>query len=104
MGGLPSYIELYPDRQSTQHVLLPCTFVPSSDFAFQLPFFDQYAQSTSVWSADGKRLVYGADSSGYRSNGSGQGEHVLVLDADGQASAAVAANGGAAVWSPPRAR
>jgi Tol biopolymer transport system component len=80
------------------------TFVPSSDFAFQLPFFDQYAQSTSVWSADGKRLVYGADSSGDRSNGSGQGEHVVVLDADGQASAAVAANGGAAVWSPPRAR
>ena len=48
-------------------------FVPSSDFGFQLPFFDQYAQSTSIWSADSKRLVYGADSGADRTNGSGQG-------------------------------
>jgi len=76
-------------------------FVPSGDFGFQLPFFDQYAQSTSVWSADSKRLVYGADSGGDRSNGSGQGERVMVLDADGVAPAAVVASGGMAVWSPP---
>jgi TolB protein len=77
-------------------------FVPSSDFGFQLPFFDQYAQSTSVWSADSKRLVYGADSGADRSNGSGQGERVVVLDADGLTSAVAVANGGLAVWSPPR--
>jgi len=78
------------------------SFVPSSDFAFQLPFFDQYAQSTSIWSADGKRLVYGADSGADRSNGSGQGERVVVLDADGLTQALAVANGGLAVWSPPR--
>jgi len=78
------------------------SFVPSSDFAFQLPFFDQYAQSTSIWSADSKRLVYGADSSADRSNGSSQGEKVVVLDADGLTQAAAVANGGLAVWSPPR--
>jgi TolB protein len=78
------------------------SFVPSSDFGFQLPFFDQYAQSTSVWSADSKRLVYGADSSADRSNGSSQGEKVVVLDADGLTQAAAVANGGLAVWSPPR--
>src|SRR5207253_8198146 len=36
------------------------SFVPSSDFTFQLPFFDQYAQSSSVWSADGRNLQYSA--------------------------------------------
>ncbi len=77
------------------------SFVPSSDFGFQLPFFDQYAQSTSVWSADSKRLVYGADSGADRTNGSGQGERVVVQDADGLSQAAPVANGGLAVWSPP---
>jgi TolB protein len=76
-------------------------FLPSSDFAFQLPFFDQYAQSSSVWSADGKRLIYGADTTDDRSNGSGQRERVVVLDADGVTPAAAIADGGAAVWSPP---
>ncbi len=76
-------------------------FVPSSDFGFQLPFFDQYAQSTSIWSADSKRLVYGADSGADRTNGSGQGERVVVLDADGLTQPAAVANGGLAVWSPP---
>ena len=77
-------------------------FLPSSDFAFQLPFFDQYAQSTSVWSADSKRLVYGAASGDDRSNGSGQRERVVVLDADGLTPAAAVADGGAGVWSPPK--
>jgi len=76
------------------------SFVPSSDFAFQLPFFDQYAQSTSVWSADSKRLVYGADSSADRSNGSAQGERIVVLDADGLTQGSAVANGSLAVWSP----
>jgi TolB protein len=78
------------------------SFLPSSDFAFQLPFFDQYAQSTSIWSADSKRLVYGAESGSDRSDGTGQGERVVVLDADGLTSAAAVANGGVAVWSPPK--
>ena len=77
------------------------SFVPSSDFGFQLPFFDQYAQSTSVWSADSKRLVYGADSGADRTNGSGQGERVVVQDADGLTQPAAVATGGLAVWSPP---
>ena len=77
-------------------------FLPSSDFAFQLPFFDQYAQSTSVWSAVSKRLVYGAASGDDRSNGSSQRERVVVLDADGLTPAAAVADGGAGVWSPPK--
>ena len=76
--------------------------MPSSDFSFELPFFDQYAQSTSIWSADSKRLVYGADSGSDRNNGSGQSERVVILDADGLTPASVVANGGLAVWSPPK--
>ena len=78
------------------------SFVPSSDFAFQLPFFDQYAQSTRVWSPDGQKLVYGAAGGSERRNGSGQSEQVMLLDASGQAAPVAIARGSVAVWSPAR--
>jgi TolB protein len=77
------------------------SFVPSSDFGFQLPFFDQFAQSTNVWSADSKHLVYSAQSGGTRITGGGQAEQVLVVDADGVQRPATVADGGVAAWSPP---
>jgi TolB protein len=77
------------------------SFVPSSDFAFQLPFFDQYAQSTSVWSADGKHLVYAVESDGTPTTSAGSPEHIVVLDAEAVHRATVVADGGVAVWSPP---
>jgi TolB protein len=76
------------------------SFVPSSDFAFQLPFFDQYAQSTRLWSADGQKLVYGAADGSERRNGSALSEQVMLLDASGQAAPAPIAPGSVAVWSP----
>jgi TolB protein len=76
------------------------SFVPSSDFAFQLPFFDQYAQSTRLWSADGQKLVYGATGGSERRNGSTLSEQVMLLDASGQAATAPLAQGSVAVWSP----
>jgi TolB protein len=81
-----------------QHAL--ATFLPSRDFAFQLPFFDQYAQSTNVWSPDGRKLVYASEGGGERRNGSDGGERVMILDAEGQAAPASIARGSAAVWSP----
>jgi Tol biopolymer transport system component len=78
------------------------SFSPSNDFAFQLPFFDQYAQSTSIWSPDGKKLVYGAEGGDERTDGSASGERVMVLEVDGQAGPAAVAQGGVAVWSPAR--
>jgi TolB protein len=80
------------------------TFLPSSDFAFQLPFFDQYAQSTNVWSADSRRLVYAEESGGDRRNGSGQSERVMVVDVNGKDPPTPVAQGGGAVWSPPSLR
>lgn len=76
------------------------SFLPSGDFAFQLPFFDQFAQSTSVWSSDGKRLVYAAVGASDRSNGTGPGERIVVIDAEGVTPANAIADGGAAVFSP----
>jgi TolB protein len=83
------------------------SFMPSDDFAFQLAFFDQYAQSTSIWSPDGRRLVYGTDASGQRRNGSTVSEHISVLDVDAtnaQTRPAQVARGGLAVWSPATPR
>jgi len=82
-----------------QHQTL-ASFVPSSDFAFQLPFFDQYAQSTRVWSADSQKLVYGAAGGSERRNGSALSEQVMLLDATGQAAPAPIAPGSVGVWSP----
>jgi len=76
------------------------TFAPSSDFAFQLPFFDQYAQSTSIWSPDSRRIVYGSEGGAERRNGNAGGERIMVLDVDGQTPPSTAASGGAAVWAP----
>jgi Tol biopolymer transport system component len=77
------------------------SFSPSTDFAFQLPFFDQYVQSTSTWSPDSQKLVYAVEGSSERSNGSTIDDRVMVLDVDGQAAPTVVARGGVAVWSPP---
>lgn len=76
------------------------SFRPSSDFGFQLPFFDQYAQSTGIWSADSRRLVYSAQSGAAQTPGGGQTEQVVVPDVDGLNPAAPIAEGSVAVWSP----
>ena len=76
------------------------TFVPSDDFAYQLPFFDQFAQSTRLWSPDGRKLVYAAEANGERRNGSTPGERIMLVDVEGQAQSVSIARGGAAVWSP----
>ena len=80
------------------------SFSPANDFAFQLPFFDQYAQSSTLWSPDGHKLVYAAEGATEQSNGSTSDERVMVLDVDGQKGPAVVARGGVAVWSPPQRR
>jgi TolB protein len=80
------------------------SFVPSNDFAFQLPFFDQYTQSTSIWSSDGRRIVYGADAGGELLNGSPQSQSVMAIDVDGQTAASAVAAGTVGVWSPPARR
>jgi hypothetical protein len=44
--------------------------------------------------------VYGASGGNERRNGSTVSEHVMLLDATGQAAPAAIAQGSVAVWSP----
>lgn len=75
-------------------------FIPSDDFAFQLPFFDQYAQSIQLWSPDGRRLVYAAERQDQRANGSTMADQVHLLELEPEPRDSVLAPGRAAVWAP----
>ncbi len=73
-------------------------FVPSGETLFTLfGFFDQYAYSNSLWSPDGKSLVYVGREVG--ANGAGM-DSVFVLPVDGSAPPRAIAEGRLAFWSP----
>ncbi len=67
------------------------TFVPTDDFVALLPFFDQYARSTTFWSPDSKHFVYTQD----EGNSTGS---VWVIDL-GTAKPRKIGDGTLAVWS-----
>jgi len=68
------------------------SFTPTEDFLSVLPFFDQYERSTTIWSPDGKRLVFtGTAQSGPPG--------VYVVDAEGNSSPRRVSDGSLAVWS-----
>ena len=73
-------------------------FIPSSEQLFVMfAFFDQYAYSNSLWSPDGRSLVYsGRDPN---ANGSG-GNTIQVISIDGSSPPQVVAPGNLAFWSP----
>lgn len=68
------------------------TFRPTQDMAVYFSFFDQFAHSHSIWSADSRRLVIALEESGAPS--------VQVLDAQGVEPPRVVAKGYLAFWSP----
>lgn len=68
------------------------SFTPTEDFLSVMPFFDQYERSTTIWSPDGKRLVF---TSSAQSGPPG----VFVVEADGRSSPRRVADGSLAVWS-----
>lgn len=67
------------------------TFVPTLSFLNIIPYFDQYANSTTFWSPDSKSFVYTANES---SNGV-----VYIADAGGTNSPRKIAEGVIAFWS-----
>jgi len=74
------------------------SFAPTQDFAQLMSFFDQYAQSHTVWSPDSQRVLFaGVRASG---NGSSNNPHVFAAAADGSGVQQVA-DGSIAFWSQP---
>ncbi len=72
-------------------------FLVSRDFAgAYLPFFDQYAESVSLWSPDSTRFVYAGES---MAGDAGIWLHRLPMDGEGPKTYFVA-EGVVALWSP----
>lgn len=67
-------------------------FAPAPGFLSLIPFFDQYAQSLSLWSPDSTAVVYSAQS------GADSAE-VWMVAVDGQTSPKRIADGDLPVWS-----
>ncbi len=76
------------------------SYVPDDESFFVLMFFDQYAQSMSPWSPDGKYLAY----SGFLPGEANDSGHVFVVPTDGSAPARPVADGQMAAWPAPRHR
>lgn len=74
------------------HTRTIATFAPTEEFVSVLPYFDQYARSTTFWSPDSQKFVYTqseSDSSGT----------VWVADTTGSAPPRKIGDGTLAVWS-----
>lgn len=72
-------------------------FIPSSDMRVMLSFFDQYAKSHRIWSADGRYLALSGSLTG---NDATPESHVLVIDASGKDPPRAVVAGTLAFWSP----
>lgn len=79
------------DAESGEGRLL-ATFRPTGEFLRILPFFDQYAQSATIWSPDGGHLVYTS-----RREGGAAG--VYVITAEPGAEPEMLEEGKLAFWS-----
>ena len=81
-------------------------FIPSREQLTMFQFFDQYAYSHSLWSPDGRSLVFAgklvdrAKSAFATSDVARQGSHIIVVGTDSDPSTQTIANGILAFWSP----
>jgi hypothetical protein len=68
-------------------------FIPTSDMGYLLTFFDQFARSHSLWSPDGRYLVYGATES--------DAPRVMMIDTQKGISSdpIIVADGAIGIWS-----
>ena len=74
-------------------------FVPTSEFLDMLTFFDQYANSSSLWSPDSRHLVFSGRVTGDGAEGDGSVSQVYVVDVEDPSSVEPIATGSLAFWS-----
>lgn len=81
-------------------------FVPSREQLTMFQFFDQYAYSHSLWSPDGRYLLFAgrlslqASSADYPSQSGGNRSRVFIIDTGAISSINALTDGVLAVWSP----
>lgn len=83
------YVLVDVDRDELRTIV---EFRPTGQFLQLLPFFDQYQRSATIWSPDGKAIVYSAQ----REDGAPE---VFVQEVAPDSNAKVLAEGTVAIWS-----
>lgn len=86
------YLNLFIFDVDKEEPQLLATFLPTTAFLETLPFYDQFARSTTFWSPDGESMVY----SGALPSGSAS---IYVADVSGPSSPVEIARGTLAYWS-----
>lgn len=80
-------------------------FLPSEDQLRLFGFFDQYAQSHSLWSPDSRFLIYAGSPPGSRGTpAESRRSQVFIVPADGSAEPKAVVDGKLAVWPVPPPR
>lgn len=92
MGQASAILRWYVLNVTTGRSELFASFAPTRDMVYLLNFFDQFARSHSLWSPDGRYLVYAATDSAGKSA-------VMLLDMQNGGSPTRVADGTMAVWS-----
>ena len=81
------------------------TFLPSQEQIRHFAFFDQYAQSHSLWSPDSRHLIYaGLPPAGRGDQAASRRSQVFVVPADGSAEPKVVVDGNLGIWPAPAGR
>jgi len=100
-GSRIAYVTL--DDGIAWHILVPATgetrlltrFIPTPDYLTHLQFFDQFAPSHLVWSADSTKLVFAGVLDRTES------PQVWLVDTTGNEAPRPVAEGRLAFWVPP---
>lgn len=74
------------------------SFLPSEEQIRHFAFFDQYALSHGLWSADSRYLVYAGISAPQSGPTGGQASRVFLAPADGTAEPRAVVDGALAIW------
>jgi hypothetical protein len=105
-GTRLAYLTLTPDEQAVELRVVPAAggssrtlavFRPTREFIQLITYFDQYAQSAAIWSADSRRLTF----AGWPPEGDEtQPPTVYTVPADGAAPAQALTAGRIGFYAP----